>query len=172
MGDGAGSAIDAVFQRHKASQRFGADLEAQALAAERRGGRSGDADLPAREPLHERRAKFDSVRARQQVRAPQRGGATLRRAGAIERGQAGCAAAAPPALPAPFHPPPRLQMALDEDGPEELGGGGRRRQREEDAFYSEAKAAAGAPRWSGVLGGRAGGGPPALPLASSRGRWA
>lgn len=39
----------------------------QAQAAARRGGRSGDADLPAREPLHERRAKFDSVRARQQV---------------------------------------------------------------------------------------------------------
>lgn len=40
----------------------------QALAAARKGGRSGDADLPSREPLYERRAKFDSVRARQQVR--------------------------------------------------------------------------------------------------------
>ena len=41
----------------------------QALAAARKGGRSGDADLPSREPLYERRAKFDSVRARQQVRS-------------------------------------------------------------------------------------------------------
>ncbi|PRW45524.1 Something about silencing 10 [Chlorella sorokiniana] len=65
-GEGA-SAIDAVFQRHRASQKFGADLEAQALAAARKGGRSGDADLPSREPLYERRAKFDSVRARQQA---------------------------------------------------------------------------------------------------------
>lgn len=45
-----------------------ASLLPQALAAARKGGRSGDADLPSREPLHERRAKFDSVRARQQVR--------------------------------------------------------------------------------------------------------
>ncbi|KAL4853965.1 Neuroguidin [Chlorella vulgaris] len=70
-GDGrggeGGSAIDAVFRRHQASQRFGADLEAQAQAAARKGPRSGDADLPTREPLYERRARMDSVRARQQI---------------------------------------------------------------------------------------------------------
>lgn len=33
------------------------------------GGTAGDADLPGREPLHERRAKFDSARARQAARA-------------------------------------------------------------------------------------------------------
>ena len=37
------------------------------MAASRKAPRSGDADLPQKEPLYERRAKFDSVRARQQV---------------------------------------------------------------------------------------------------------
>ena len=101
--------IDAMFRSHLASQKFGADLQAQAragvvqqrgaewgccrgvlrgfserasalahplhpatpplcaqaMAGAKRAGRSGDADLPAREPLYERRARMDSVRAKQ-----------------------------------------------------------------------------------------------------------
>lgn len=67
VGADGGAGIDAIFQRHKASQKFGADLAAQAMAAARKAPRSGDADLPTKEPLHERRAKYDSVRARQQM---------------------------------------------------------------------------------------------------------
>ena len=52
--------IDAGFRRFAVSQRFGGDLAAASLKA-----RSGDDDLPLREPLHERRAKYDAVRARQ-----------------------------------------------------------------------------------------------------------
>lgn len=152
--DGGASAIDAVFQRHKASQRFGADLEAQAAAAGRRGARSGDADLPAREALHERRAKLDSVRARQQVR----GGGVVAGGWSAVRGECNLHPQPPLSTPPPAHPPacppihPSIsQMTLGEDeGPEELGGrgggaGGRaRREREEDEFYAEAKAAVAA----------------------------
>ena len=52
--------IDAGFSRSSISQRFGG-----ALAPASSRGRSGDDDLPLREPLHERRAKYDAVRARQ-----------------------------------------------------------------------------------------------------------
>eukprot|EP00887_Chlorella_sp_A99_P005929 scaffold29.g5929.t1 len=57
----ADAGVDGAFGRHRASQKFGADL----VAPGGRKGRSGDADLPSREPLHERRAKYDAVRARQ-----------------------------------------------------------------------------------------------------------
>ncbi|PSC73947.1 Something about silencing 10 [Micractinium conductrix] len=85
-GGGEGSGIDAIFQRHRASQKWGADLEAQAMAASRKAPRSGDADLPQKEPLYERRAKFDSVRARQQMaldedEAPEQLGGKRRRGG-------------------------------------------------------------------------------------------
>ena len=52
--------IDDGFMQHAVSQRYGGDLSAAGLK-----GRSGDDDLPLREPLHERRAKYDAVRARQ-----------------------------------------------------------------------------------------------------------
>jgi U3 small nucleolar RNA-associated protein 3 len=61
VGDGD---IDPGFAHHRAGQKFGADLAAQAAAAARRAPRSGDADLPRREPLTERRARMDGVRAR------------------------------------------------------------------------------------------------------------
>lgn len=67
---GPGGLSDGTSCRHTSPARVTRPtpcVALQALAAERRGGRSGDADLPSREPLHERRAKFDSVRARQQV---------------------------------------------------------------------------------------------------------
>jgi hypothetical protein len=48
------------WQRQRASQKFGADLSDAALAG--RSKRSGDADLPFREPLSDRRARMDSVR--------------------------------------------------------------------------------------------------------------
>ena len=60
---GAGIGIDPMFQRHRTSQAFGADLAAQAAATERKVRRSGDDDLPQREQLFKRRAKMDSIRA-------------------------------------------------------------------------------------------------------------
>ena len=51
---------DAGFRQSTISQRFGGALAPAGLK-----GRSGDDDLPLREPLHERRAKYDAVRARQ-----------------------------------------------------------------------------------------------------------
>jgi U3 small nucleolar RNA-associated protein 3 len=56
---GAGRQLGELFGRQRLSQKFGADLTAQLRA-----GRGGDDDLPARAPLAERRAKFDSVAAR------------------------------------------------------------------------------------------------------------
>ena len=56
--DGAGG-IDPRFLNSRVSQKFGADLSALAPKA---AARSGDADLPTKAPLHERRAKLDSVR--------------------------------------------------------------------------------------------------------------
>ena len=52
--------IDAGFKRTTISQRFGGALASAGLK-----GRTGDDDLPLREPLGERRAKYDAVRARQ-----------------------------------------------------------------------------------------------------------
>jgi len=59
----AGAALaDPMLSRHRTSQTFGADLYAQAAA--KKSVRSGDDDLPMKEPLHERRAKMDGVRAK------------------------------------------------------------------------------------------------------------
>ncbi len=59
----------------KPAQRFGAELYRQQEAEANRGigrlNRSGDADVPARQQLHERRAKFDDARARQASKAGQ-----------------------------------------------------------------------------------------------------
>ena len=49
--------IDPAFLSSRKSQKYGADLTAAAAANVR----SGDADLPTKAPLHERRAKFDQV---------------------------------------------------------------------------------------------------------------
>jgi len=53
--------VDAGFQRTTISQRFGGALASGGL----KGRATGDDDLPLREPLHERRAKYDAVRAKQ-----------------------------------------------------------------------------------------------------------
>lgn len=50
--------IDPAFLSSRKSQKYGADLSAAAATSVR----SGDADLPTKAPLHERRAKFDQVR--------------------------------------------------------------------------------------------------------------
>eukprot|EP00884_Botryococcus_braunii_P018128 jgi/Botrbrau1/499/Bobra.110_2s0129.1 len=55
------STADEMWQRQRVSQKFGADLSEAGLAG--RSKRSGDADLPFREPLSDRRARMDSVRA-------------------------------------------------------------------------------------------------------------
>ncbi|KAK9904141.1 hypothetical protein WJX75_005357 [Coccomyxa subellipsoidea] len=57
----AADGIDPAFQSARVSQKFGADLS----AAAGRNVRSGDADLPVKAPLHERRARLDTVRAKQ-----------------------------------------------------------------------------------------------------------
>ena len=49
--------MDPAFLGARKSQKYGVDLSA-AVAANVR---SGDADLPTKAPLHERRAKFDQV---------------------------------------------------------------------------------------------------------------
>lgn len=58
--DGAGSGIDPAFLNARVSQKFGADLSA---LDKRDAAKSGDADLPVKAPLHERRARLDSVGA-------------------------------------------------------------------------------------------------------------
>lgn len=55
------SNIDNSFTRHRANQKFGADL---ASIAARQPPRSGDADLPHRDSLRERRARMDAIRAK------------------------------------------------------------------------------------------------------------
>ena len=50
--------MDPAFLGSRKSQKYGVDLSAAAAANVR----SGDADLPTKAPLHERRAKFDQVR--------------------------------------------------------------------------------------------------------------
>ncbi|GAB4821287.1 hypothetical protein N2152v2_008333 [Parachlorella kessleri] len=65
-GEGGADELGGGFGRHRLSQKFGVDLAAAAAAKK---GRSGDADLPQREALHERRAKFDSVRAKHGLQA-------------------------------------------------------------------------------------------------------
>ena len=50
--------MDPAFLGARKSQKYGVDLSAAAAANVR----SGDADLPTKAPLHERRAKFDQVR--------------------------------------------------------------------------------------------------------------
>lgn len=69
-GDGGLGAVDPAFLKHRANQKFGADLAEQ---ASKRGVRSGDADLPFREPLSDRRAKMDAVRARAAAAADEDG---------------------------------------------------------------------------------------------------
>ncbi|KAG2499555.1 hypothetical protein HYH03_002500 [Edaphochlamys debaryana] len=59
-----GAALSDLFARQRVSQRFGAD---HASLGKRPTG--GDEDLPRREPLHERRAKFDAAAARHKARA-------------------------------------------------------------------------------------------------------
>ena len=49
--------MDPAFLGSRKSQKYGVDLSAAATASVR----SGDADLPTKAPLHERRAKFDQV---------------------------------------------------------------------------------------------------------------
>jgi U3 small nucleolar RNA-associated protein 3 len=65
--DGGGASVDPSFSRHRVNQKFGADLAAQQAAAARRNPRSGDADLPSRETLSDRRAKMDGIRAKNTV---------------------------------------------------------------------------------------------------------
>lgn len=75
------------FGRHRANQKFGADLAAQAAAAARRNPRSGDDDLPARESLTDRRAKMDGSRAQAALSYPDEDapdGGKKRRAGGEE----------------------------------------------------------------------------------------
>jgi hypothetical protein len=57
--DGSGG-IDPRFLNARTSQKFGVDLSA--AAAKKDAARSGDADLPVKAPLHERRARLDSVK--------------------------------------------------------------------------------------------------------------
>ena len=54
--------VEDGFERTTISQRFGGAL---ASAAGLKSRATGDDDLPLREPLHERRAKYDAVRAKQ-----------------------------------------------------------------------------------------------------------
>lgn len=61
MDDRGASGIDERFLAHQASQRFGADLQAQQQGKLR----SGDDDWSARMPLSQRRAKYDNVKAKQ-----------------------------------------------------------------------------------------------------------
>lgn len=61
---GGGASLTGLFGRQRLSQKFGADITAQLRA-----GRGGDDDLPAREPLYERRAKYDAVAARKAAAA-------------------------------------------------------------------------------------------------------
>ncbi|KXZ45808.1 hypothetical protein GPECTOR_50g602 [Gonium pectorale] len=63
-GTARGSALNDLFARHKVSQKFGTDHPS--LTKRPHG---GDEDLPLREPLHERRAKFDAAVARRGARA-------------------------------------------------------------------------------------------------------
>ena len=64
MEDRGASGVDERFLAHQASQKFGADLQAQ----QRGKLKSGDDDLSARMPLSQRRAKYDSVKAKQSAR--------------------------------------------------------------------------------------------------------
>jgi U3 small nucleolar RNA-associated protein 3 len=66
-GGGGDASVDPSYARHRANQKFGADLAAQQAAAARRNPRSGDADLPTRETLSDRRAKMDGIRAKNTV---------------------------------------------------------------------------------------------------------
>ena len=64
MDDRGVSGVDERFLTHQASQKFGADLQAQQKGKLR----SGDDDLSAKMPLSQRRAKYDSVKAKQSAR--------------------------------------------------------------------------------------------------------
>lgn len=64
MDDRGASGVDERFLAHQASQKFGADLQAQSRSK----ARSGDDDLSTKAPLSQRRAKLDSVRAKQAAR--------------------------------------------------------------------------------------------------------
>ncbi|KAK9817376.1 hypothetical protein WJX74_000184 [Apatococcus lobatus] len=70
--------VDAIVQAAneagpRSAQRFGAELYQQQEAEANRGfsrlNQSGDAEVPARQLLHERRAKFDDARARQAAKS-------------------------------------------------------------------------------------------------------
>lgn len=61
-----GSSLSGLFEKQRLSQKFGADLLSQQAAARRPG---GDDDVPTKAPLHERRAKYDSVAARRAAAA-------------------------------------------------------------------------------------------------------
>ncbi|MEW5298021.1 MAG: hypothetical protein WDW36_001185 [Sanguina aurantia] len=69
-GQGAGgrasSALTSIFAKQKVSQKYGADHPSLS-----RKGASGDEDLPKREALGDRRAKFDQTAARRSVAAQQ-----------------------------------------------------------------------------------------------------
>ena len=62
-----GATVDPSFSRHRANQKFGADLAAAAAIDARKNPRSGDADLPVRDSLSDRRAKMDGIRAKSAV---------------------------------------------------------------------------------------------------------
>ncbi|KAK9829724.1 hypothetical protein WJX72_007528 [[Myrmecia] bisecta] len=62
-GGASTSGLDDAFTRQQVSQKYGADLFNQMSKK----GRSGDDDLPLKQPLHERRAKFDSVKAKRSM---------------------------------------------------------------------------------------------------------
>ena len=113
----ADAGADGTFTRHRASQKFGADLAAQAAAGKRKAVASGDADLPARAPLSERRAKYDAVRAKQAAA----GGGSF---GSDDEGA------------------PEELGGSGGGGQRQRGGKRQREAGEEDEFYQQAKAAA------------------------------
>lgn len=65
QGSAKANGVDDAFLRHRTSQRFGADLQAQQQQQQQCKGRGGDDDLAPRRPLSDRRAKMDDVRAKQ-----------------------------------------------------------------------------------------------------------
>eukprot|EP00877_Chromochloris_zofingiensis_P010647 jgi/Chrzof1/5836/Cz16g17190.t1 len=59
-----GSGLADLFGRQRLSQKFGADL-----TSDRKKFRSGDEDVPTRNPIHERRSQFDATAARRAAAA-------------------------------------------------------------------------------------------------------
>lgn len=58
QGADAAAGVDPAFLRARVSQRYGADLAGEARAGA--AARTGDADLPPKAPLAQRRARFDA----------------------------------------------------------------------------------------------------------------